>query len=191
MTQFITIIAGILYVVAIIPYLISLHRKEIRPHPISWLLWTIIGVVNLVFYRQTGATYAQLIAYMSFFLPLIILIFSLRTWQGAFSKTDYFCLCTSLVALIIGIFYNQPILGLALNILLSDFIAFIPTIIKTYKDPKSENISTWLITVIANILTIAVINKWTFAIALLPVYTFIMNGVVLIFSLRRKKLEIQ
>ena len=117
--------------------------------------------------------------------PFTIFLFSFRAWKEGFSKVDYFCLGVSLLALILGLIYKNPILGLTLNILLSDFIAFIPTIIKTYKDPKSENISTWLITIVANILTIAVIQRWTFGIVLLPVYTLIMNSVVLAGALRR------
>jgi hypothetical protein len=187
MKQMLTFIAGILYVGAVIPYFIALYKKEIRPHPVSWLLWSIIGVVNLVFYTQTGATYSQIIAYMSFFLPFLIFLFSAKAWKGGFSLIDYCCLSVSLIALIFGFVYDNPVLGLTLNILLSDFVAFIPTILKTYKDPKSETASTWFITIIANILTIAVINQWTFGIILLPVYTLIMNTVVLLCCIRPLK----
>lgn len=187
--QIVTFIAGILYIVAVVPYFISIHKKEIKPHPISWLLWTIIGGVNLIFYRQTGAIYSQIIAYASFFIPLTIFSVSLRSWNKSFSKLDYFCLFISIFSLIVGIIYKNPLIGLTLNIVLADFIAFLPTIIKTYKNPESENRSTWFITIIANILTLSVINNWTFAIVLLPLYTLFMNTIVWLETYRRKYIQ--
>ncbi len=187
--QLATVTAGLLYVIGVVPYLFALHQKKIKPHPISWLLWSIIGFVSFIFYPQTGATYTQLIAYTSFFLPLLIFIFSVREWEGSFSRVDYFCLGVSLLALAVGLLYKNPALGLSLNLLISDVVASIPTVIKTFKDPKSERPAAWLISVIANILTISVINKWTFAIVLFPVETFVINSTVLVGSLRKAKLK--
>lgn len=185
----ITVVAGLLYFIAVVPYFRDLFKKVIQPHPVSWFLWSFIGFVNLVFYKDTGATYTQLIAYTSFIIPLLIFIFSFRNWKNGFTKLDLFCLAVSVCSLIVGLSYNNPVLGLTLNILVSDFLAFIPTIVKTFKKPDSESMSTWLITVIANILTIIVINKWTFGIAVLPVYTFIMNGVVLLIILLKNRFQ--
>jgi len=189
--QALGIISGLIAFFALVPYFISVIKNKSRPHPISWAMWALMGVISLGTYWGTGARDTIYIAFVNFLNPLIVTFLSIKywDWKKHFSRLEYTCFVLSIVSVVIWLCFQNPTAALTFN-LIADLIAAIPTLIKTYKNPSSEDTKTWLLFVIANFLSLVAIQQWTYGIALLPAYLFCFAFVVLILSLRKTNLKI-
>ena len=70
--------------------------------------------------------------------------------------------------------------------ILSDFLAYIPTMLKTYKFPETENSSIFAGGIINNILALLITKNWIFAIYAFPVYLVLANLIEVYFIYHKK-----
>ncbi len=185
-------IAGILSALAlfasIVPYIISIVRGKTTPHPVSWVMWSLIGGVTLFFTYKVGARETLLFAFFNFLNPTIVMFLSIRYWKGGFSRFDYICLACSLLAIITYIVFRNASFSLTLN-LAGDAFAFLPTIRKTYYDPGSENPATWIMGTTGYLLSIvASVPRFSYGVAVFPIYLTVF-GLIMCFLVLRKKFE--
>jgi hypothetical protein len=167
--RFLGLLAGVCSIAAYIPYVIYTVRGKIKPHPFSWLLWGILGGVSLVTYYAVGARDTLPLAVVSFVGPSLLFFLSIRYWSGGFSRFDYLCLLFSGVAILVYIIFRQAAVALTIN-LVGDLLAAFPTIRKTYRDPGSENMSTWLLFALSAVLSLVAIDRFTYGVVILPLY---------------------
>ncbi len=162
-----------------------MFRGKIKPHPLSWLLWSVVGLVSLVTYAGVGATVTMPLAILNFAGPTCIFFFTIRYWSGGFSFFDKACFALSLVAVVIYLVFHDAAFALSVN-LAGDFFAYLPTLRKTYSDPASENFSTWAIFTVGSTLSILAIQHFTYGVALLPVYLTALSIIMCFLILRGK-----
>jgi hypothetical protein len=163
------ILSPLVCILGYIPYIIAMSRNKIQPHPMSWLLWAILGFVSLVTYIGTGAHETIPLAILNFVGPVMIFFFTIKYWKGKFSRFDYVCLGFSLFSIAIYIIFHRAAIALSIN-LLGDFFAALPTIRKTYKDPSSESFLTWFCFGMGALLSLFAIRQFSYGIILLPLY---------------------
>lgn len=179
------IISPLICALGYIPYIISIFKNETKPHPFSWFLWAVLGFVTLITYIGVGAHETIPLAVLNFIGPLFIFFFTIKYWKGKFPHFDYFCLAFSLIAIIVYIIFHTAAIALTIN-LIGDLFAALPTIRKTYKDPSSENLSTWFLFAIGAIISLAAIRSFTYGIAILPLYLTVYESLMCILILRGK-----
>ncbi len=164
------IASAVVFTSSAIPYIVATLRKKAVPHPVSWVLWAVIGVVTFYFTIKVGAHETLPFAFFNFLTPCIVAALSLRYWKGGFSRFDYLCLACSLLAILTYVMFHNAAFSLTLN-LLADAFAFLPTIRKTYVDPFSENLPSWsLVTLGYSLSIIAAIPRFSYGVALFPIY---------------------
>jgi hypothetical protein len=130
-------IAAVLAVVGNIPYLIDILRGRVRPHPYTWMIWTIVS--GTIFFGQLarGAGVGALPTAASEIFTLIIFLFSLRYGFKEIRSTDTYFLLAALIGLIPWLLTRDPTLSVIIMVSI-DLVAFVPTIRKTQRDPTSE-----------------------------------------------------
>lgn len=67
-----------------------------------------------------------------------------------------------------------------------DFFGTLPTIRKTYFHPEQEDKLAWLLMVIANLLNIFAAEQFSFSIVVYPLYMFMVGGVILGLTFRKR-----
>lgn len=179
------IISPIVCALGYIPYLISIYRHKTKPHPFSWFLWAILGLVTLVTYIGVGAKETLPLAILNFVGPLFIFFFTIKFWKGNFPIFDYLCLVFSLIAIVIYIVFHEAAIALTIN-LVGDLFAALPTIRKTYKDPTSENLSTWLLFTFGAAISFFAIREFSYGLIILPLYLTVYEGIMCVLILRKK-----
>ncbi len=178
------IVSGCVYVIAYLPYVLSIIKKKTRPHPVSWVLWALIGGVTLFLYLRIGAHETVPLAVLNFILPLAIAIVSVRYWKGGLSRFDKICLALSLAAVIIYAVTHDATLALSFN-LVGDFFAFLPTLKKAYLDPASEDGLTWILIFIGNCLSLAAaFARPSYGILIFPAYLTFFSILMCVFIFR-------
>ena len=185
--QILGIVSPIVSALGYIPYIVMMARGKTKPHPLSWFLWGVVGLVSLVTYIGVGAHETLPLAILNFVGPTFIFFFTIKYWSGGFSFFDKVCFVMSLVALVVYLLFHTAAFALTIN-LAGDCFAYLPTIRKTYYDPGTENFSTWFLFTLGSGLSILAIPHWTYGVQLLPMY-LTASGIIMCFLILRKRLK--
>jgi len=132
------LIAGTLALVGNIPYLRDMFRRKIKPHPYTWLVWSIVSGVVLVGQIVKGAGFGIIPFAVSELFTITIFFFSLRYGFKKIPRKDTYFLIIALLGLIPWFITKDPTISV-LVVVSIDAIAFIPTLIKAWRLPKTEN----------------------------------------------------
>ena len=181
------VIAGILSFCAYFLYIRSTIHGKTKPDRATWWILTLIGVMIASSYYVSGARTTIWVAISYVVGPFIIAILSLKYGEGKkWKKLEKWCFMVALISMPIWYISNSAILTLIINMFL-DFIALLPTIKKSYLRPKGEDKAAWTLESLSSILNMFAVERWIFAIAIYPIYLFIINGTITILLYRHRK----
>lgn len=178
--QILGILAGLLQFSALPIYVRDIVRGGTKPSRVTWWVLAFLNFMLAASYFAVGAraTIWIPVAYAIGFL--IIALLSLKYGEGTWTRFDLVCVSGAVAAGAVWWFANLPVLALYLIIVI-DFLGLLPTIIKSYRRPETENKPSWIIATFASAINILAIETWSFDIALYPLYVVITNGLVALF----------
>ena len=180
-------LAAALLLIGIASYVYDTLRGKVKPNRISWFLWALAPLVGFAAEVKDGV---GLLAIMTFFVgfdPLLVVIASFfnKDSQWKVTKFDLICGFLSIAGLLLWLVTKTGSVAIIFAIL-ADFLAGVPTIIKSFKFPETENAFAYFTGVLAAPITVLTITHWTFSNYAFPIYIFFMN--LLIFSLIKFKI---
>jgi hypothetical protein len=145
-------------------YVIDTLKGKTQPNRITWLLWALAPLIAFFAELGQGIGLRSLMTFMVGFGPLMVFTASLinRKAYWHISRLDYVCGALSLLALVLWALTKSSSVAIIFSIL-SDALAALPTVIKSYREPESENYSVFLFGAISASITLLTINRWSFA----------------------------
>jgi hypothetical protein len=172
----------------LVPYFLNIHKKEIYPHNLSWIGWFFITFVGGVAMLYDGGGWSSIIIFANSLSCLIVVIYSIYKKVGVWSTTsfDYIFFILGILGVILWQTFNMPIIAIACAVI-ADLAFGIPTIIKTYKNPKSETYIAWLSCSLAGLLSLFAIKSFSLSLFLYPLYLFIFDTTILLIILLKNK----
>jgi hypothetical protein len=158
----IAIIAALLAIVGNLPYLRDIIKKRVQPHPYTWLIWTIVSCI--VFFGQVakGAGIGALPTAASEIFTIIIFFFSLQYGFKNIRTIDTVFLVIALLGIIPWILTKDPTVSVIIAVSI-DVVAFVPTIRKTWSQPKTETPVLYGTNVIRHILMLFSLQAYNIA----------------------------
>ncbi len=93
------------------------------------------------------------------------------------SKIDRFCLILAILLLLYWVTLHETRISTVIAVLI-DGIGAIPTVIKTYRHPKTETYIQWTLAGIAGLLTMLAIPHFDWILIIYPFYVVLMNGAI-------------
>jgi len=170
-------IAGILTILAYIPYIHAIVRRKTSPNRATWFIWAFVSFIMLISYYLSWAR-------NTIWLPLgyavgssMIAILSIRYGEGGWTIFDRSCLIGVGLSIALGFMLKSPQVVLFSNIL-NDFFGMLPTIKKSYLRPQYENKLAWIMFFAGSAANIIAIDNWNFSIATYPIFLFCEIGIV-------------
>lgn len=154
---------------------------------VSWFIWSLAPFVAVFLGHESGGGISLLGPFMSGFVPLLLFILCLFK-KDVFWKInvlDVFCGILSLFAIVCYILTSNLVVSVLFAIL-SDFLAYIPTFRKTYRNPETENASVFLGGIIMNVFSLLIIKSWAFAIYAFSLYIILANLSEILLIYRKK-----
>ena len=127
-------LAMILAIAGNLPYVRDTLKDKIKPHPFSWLIWSIVSCINFFGQAAKGAGFGLISTGSAEIFTVIIFILSLRNSWKLIKRTDIYLLIIALLGLIPFYLTKSPLISLIIAVSI-DFVAFLPTFTKTYKYP--------------------------------------------------------
>ncbi len=162
-------------------------KGKTKPNLVSWILWALAPLIGTFLQLKAGAGLSVIPVFFAGFFPVIIIVVALLKHNGYWKITafDIFCGVFSFLALILWVLTHNTGLSVIFAIL-SDGLAGVPTLIKSWKFPETETFVGYLPGVLNNIVGLLIIKNWIFSIYSFGIYLIIMNLTLMIFISRKK-----
>ncbi|HEX3095719.1 MAG TPA: hypothetical protein VHQ20_01205 [Patescibacteria group bacterium] len=192
MLHFFGIISAVLAFLAVVPYVRDVFKGTTKPNQASWLIWVALLVLALLSQRIGGAKDSLLLTIGDLIGSSVILGLAIFKGTNKWHWVDKASLVGAGIGFICLFVFKQPIVGLAITIFI-DACGAVPTIRKSFIDPKSETLSTWIIVGVAGIFGAISVGSFNLVILIYPIYLIVSNfavaGAMLIGSLRHRSVE--
>ncbi|KKP69393.1 hypothetical protein A2X44_04550 [candidate division CPR3 bacterium GWF2_35_18] len=167
-------------------YIRDTLKGKIKPNKVSWLLWSIVPFIAFVAEIQQGVGILSLATFILGFVPLLVFIASFfnKKAEWKIQKLDIICGILSFMGLILWLITDIGNFAILFSIM-ADLLAGIPTVVKSYTNPESENDVVYLFGFINAGIALLTISLWNFEHFAYPIYLLIVN-IILVTLIRFK-----
>lgn len=170
-------VAGLLSLIAYVPYARDTARGIAQPSRATWIIWSVVGTLLFASYSAAAGGPARWVALADALGPAIIAILALRYGKAGWTWLDAACLFLAGLSLMGWAVTGSPLVALAINLLLA-FLGAVPTLRNVYRAPATEPKLVWGLFLTSNVLNLLAIEQWTWSSACYPVYTVVTAGLV-------------
>lgn len=156
-----------------ISYIKDTLQGKVQPNRVSWGLWAVAVTIAFSAEVSQGVGIQSLATFMVGFVPLLIFIASFVNKKAYWklTKFDMFCGVLSIIGLVLWYITKIGNIAILLSIF-ADLAAGIPTLVKSYKFPETENWIEFLSSFISVSIAMLTFKTWTFAYFAFPLYIF-------------------
>lgn len=147
-------------IVSFAPYIWQILRRKTEPHLYTWLIWSITFSIAGAGVWFGGGGFLQSLG----FLLSAVLVFAvtiLSFWYGTKNITvgDGVILALALVSVFAWIGLDNPLLAVLMATGI-DLIGYVPTYRKSFAEPRTENLLTWVGFTIAPFLGLLALHEY-------------------------------
>jgi hypothetical protein len=179
------VLAGLLGVANMVPYVRDTIRGETRPHRGTWLIWGSLAIVVWLSQRADGASWSLMLASGQVVLNSIVVLLAIRRGEGGMSAPEAAMLGVAGGGVIGWIVADQPIVAIAC-VIAADLVATALMAPKTYRDPGSETLVTYVGASVAGALAAGAVGALDVSLLLYPVYYCLVNIAIAILINHRR-----
>jgi hypothetical protein len=176
----------ILSLISPISYTKSMLAGKAKPHRVTRLVIWLASLTGIIGILGSSNRAGIIFAIIFFARASYLLIMAMLYGTGGASSLDRLCLALGLVAIVSYFVTKNELLTVALGVL-ADVIAYIPTFVKTYHKPKSEDPTFFAIEGIASVFGIFAIWEWRVDI-LFPIW-FALSCLIVLVLIYRKEIS--
>ncbi len=188
MKETIAIIAALIAVAGNIPYLLDVIKRRVKPHPYTWLVWTIVSAVTFFGQLAKGAGVGVIPTAAAEIFTIIIFLFSLQYGFKDIRRVDTYFLVAALIGFLPWIITKDPTISVIIVVTI-DIIAFIPTLRKTWNHPDTETPLLYSMNVVRHILALFSLQAYNIATMLHSIAMIATNTIMTGFIIFRKRHE--
>ncbi|MBI4281407.1 hypothetical protein HY625_01155 [Candidatus Uhrbacteria bacterium] len=187
MLQYLVFVGGAVNIYASVRYIKDVIRGDTKPNRVSWLMWSIAPLIATAAAFSNGVRWAVLPIFLSGFTPLMTFVASFANpnayWK--LEKFDYLCGFFSLLALALWGFTQAAVVAIIFAIV-SDCLAAVPTLIKSWKYPATESGSTYWGGLVSALTGFFAIQTWIFSAYAFLISIMVQNSLILFAIYRRR-----
>jgi hypothetical protein len=154
-----TIIATVIGVVAFLPYLKDIFSLKTKPHAYTWLIWVTTQGTAVFGIWHGGGGWGALNLTVGIIFVIAVFFFSLKYGTKNITKSDTVILTVALFAIVVWWQLDKPLISVIM-VSAIDVIGFIPSFRKSYQDPWSETLISWVLFSISNIFAILALKEY-------------------------------
>src|SRR3990167_3221068 len=145
-----TVISTAIGVVSFFPYLRDTFSLKTKPHAYTWLIWAITQGTAVFGIWHGGGGWGALNLTIGTLFVIVVFLFSIKYGTKNITKSDTAILVAALLAIIIWWRLDQPLISVIM-VSMIDVIGYIPSFRKSYQEPWSETLISWILFSASNI----------------------------------------
>lgn len=155
-------------------YLFYTIKGKVRPNKVTWFLWALAPLVAFAAEVKQGVGLSSLTTFAFGAVPLFIFLASFLNKKADWkvTKFDLICGAFSLLGLILWGITKVGNLAILFGIA-ADGLAAVPTVVKAYQAPETENERVYLFNGLGGVITLLTIKQCDFTHAAFPLYILI------------------
>ncbi len=152
-------------------YLRDTLRGTTQPNRVTWLLWAVAPLLAAAVEFNEGVGLRALPTFMVGFMPLLIFIGSFHNSASVWKvrRMDYACGAVSVVGTVVWLITRNGVLAISAAIA-ADFLAGVPTLMKSWTHPGSETVHSYIGAVISMVILLLTVDHWTFDVVAFPLF---------------------
>lgn len=168
-------IAGAFALLAFVPYINAILKKQTKPSQTTWIIWAIQDILTLASYYVSGAKETLWVPIGFAIGATISAALSLKYGEKTWDRLDIACMIAAIASILIWPLTKSALTVLLINLFMGA-VGAIPTLKKAYRNPKSEDPWTWRLFVISSLFNLLAIKEWVFKIAIYPIAITLIDG---------------
>jgi hypothetical protein len=154
-----TIIATIIGVAAFFPYLRDTFSLKTKPHAYTWLIWAITQGTAVFGIWYGGGGWGALNLTVGTLFVIAVFLFSLKYGTKNITKSDTAILIAALSAIVVWWQLDKPLISVIM-VSVIDVIGYVPSFRKSYQEPWSETLISWILFSVSNIFAILALKEY-------------------------------
>jgi hypothetical protein len=157
-------------------------RGTTQPNRVTWILWAFAPLLAFAVELHSGIGLRSLTTFVIGFMPLLVFIASFHNQAAVWKirRVDYVCGAMSLAGTAAWLVTRNGVAAIVAAIV-ADFLAGIPTMVKSWSNPKSETVTSYVGAVLNSGILLLTIHHWTTEVAAFPLFIFCIASVQVIF----------
>ncbi len=180
-------LGGIITFASIIPYAKDILYGTTRPNIVSYILWGMLLAISMFAQSSSGASWSIILIWADLLVVVAVIAFCIFGYgYKKYGRLEFFCFSLAIIAIISWQVTEEPVWAIIFA-LVADILAGVPTIVKTYRDPRSEIPTAWFMTAIGGVLGILSTTIIDLPNLLFPIWIVLINSAVGILALRGRK----
>jgi hypothetical protein len=182
------VLAGLVGVFDTIPYLRDVLKGSTRPHRGTWLIWSALAVVVCLSQWADGASWSLIMLMTQAVLTTTVFAVAIVHGQGGTTIAELVLMTVAAVGVTGWLLSGEPLVA-TVCVVAADLIAAAMMVPKTYRDPESETLATFVYASIGGALAAAAVGVADDAAATLllyPIYYCLANGAIAVLIHRRR-----
>ena len=153
------VLAVVFNLIAFYVYIKDVFIGKTKPHIYTWLIWTITQGTATFGLWYGGGGLGAIELTIGTCLVFFVFLFSIFRGTKNITKIDTVFLILSFIAIFIW-WQLQSLVLAVIMVSIIDMLGYFPSFRKTWMEPYSETISTWLLFSLGNIFSIMALTKF-------------------------------
>lgn len=183
-----SIVAGVLFIAAFVPYIRAILCDETKPVKATWLIWASLDSITIAGMYAEGTVNGQILGAVCGAWTVAML--SLNYGTPGWTKLDKFCLGGAVLGIVLWQVFSNPVLGITTSLSVV-FLGSIPTFSSAWKDPSGEDRTAWTIFWLSCVAAVIAVPQWTLADAAQPITFFLIESIMMYILYFRPRLQVQ
>jgi hypothetical protein len=175
MKEAFAVAASAIAILSVTPYIIDTVKGKTRPNIVSWFTWSLLAGVATAAAFAAGAPRTALLLLGETTGTFLVAALGLKYGYAKLSLFDGLCQVGAIAGLVLWLVFNSPTVA-TLAVIVIDVLAALPTLKHSWLDPQEETWQTYMLVVIASVLTIIALPQYSINSALFPFYYLLGNG---------------
>jgi hypothetical protein len=177
--------AAVVSLVGIVPYVRDMLRGTTRPDRGAWLVWSVLGATAFASQAADGATWSLAFLAVETGAVVLVLVLALGRSSGGPEAYELTLLGVAGLGIAGWALSDDPAVATAF-VVAADLSGFLLMLPKTWRDPWSETLSTWVLSGVSGALGTAAVGSLDATLLLYPVYFALANGAVAVLIATRR-----
>lgn len=171
------VLSIVLVVATYVPFIYQISKNHVRPHPFSWITWSITAASIASLQLLNGAGWGALPSATVTFFAITVAILAFKKNRAPIQKIDLLCLLIAFSGLASWVIIDQPFISITL-LLLVDVVGFIPTLRKAWRVPYEDSLTMWGTTLSRHTASIFAIQTYNYVTLLNPLTWMVLSSVI-------------
>jgi hypothetical protein len=182
------IASGLLQALSYVPYLRDIVSGTTTPHRGTWGIWCTLSLIVLLSQRADGGAWSLVMAGAQLLGTLVIVVLSIRRGVGGTSSIEILLLLIASAGLVGWYMSGDPTVA-TLCVVIPDLLAVAMMMPKTYVDPFSETLSTYVLSAASASCALVAVGSLDFGLIVYPAYIVCADlAVVALLAARRPQM---